>query len=324
MSRLRHDLALLLLVLALVAVGVATLAAGRLGIPPAQQPAALRELLDGGGGLVLRRLRGPRLATGIGAGAALGIAGALFQRATTNALVTPDVIGVTAAAGAGAAVATLTGQPVAAGALVGALAAGAILPWVTRTGFREPAPLIVAGIGVAAASTAVTQLTLVWLRQSEALALASALAGSLNARSWSDAAVVWAALLPLGVVALALRTDLDLLTLGDDLAHTLGSRPGRVRTAALLCGIGLTAAAVTAAGPITFVALTAPHLARWATGRPAMGAAGLVGALTVAAADLAVAHVPVLDGLPVGVVTALLGGAFLGVLLLSQLREGKL
>ncbi|ATH96950.1 FecCD family ABC transporter permease [Dermabacter jinjuensis] len=323
-SRTRHVLAVVILVVALVASCAWTLAVGRLGTPITRQPQALLDLLTGRGSLALTTLRGPRLAVAVGAGAALGLAGALFQRATANPLVTPDVIGITTAAGAGMAVASALNVPTSLGALGGALAAGLIIPWATTTGFRNPGAVIVAGIGVAAASTALTQFVLVFSRQSEAMALAAALTGSLTARTWGDALVVWSVLLPLGPVALALRVDLDLISLGDDVAHGLGSRPAKTRSFALLVGILLTVGAVAAAGPLAFVALTAPHLARGLTGRPAMGSAALIGATTVCLADLAVRHVAFLAGLPVGVLTALIGGLFLGAVLISQIREGSL
>ena len=323
-SRTRHLVAVVILMAILVASCAWTLAIGRLGIPLANQPQALVELLTGRGSLVLTILRGPRLAVAVGAGAALGLAGALFQRATANPLVTPDVIGITTAAGAGTAVASALNAPTSLGALGGALAAGVILPWVTTTGFRNPGAVIVAGIGVAAAATATTQFVLVFSRQSEAMALAAALTGSLTARTWGDALIVWSVLVPLGLVAMGLRIDLDLISLGDDVAHGLGSRPARTRTIALSVGILLTVGAVAAAGPLAFVALTAPHLARGLTGLPAMGSAALVGATTVCLADLAVQRLTFLDGLPVGILTALIGGLFLGAVLISQLRKGSL
>lgn len=323
-SRVRHIVAVMLLVVALLASCAWTLAIGRLGIPLASQPQALVELVTGRGSLALTVLRGPRLAVAVGAGAALGLAGALFQRATANPLVTPDVIGITTAAGAGTALASAFGLPTGLGALGGALAAGVIIPWVTTTGFRNPGAVIVAGIGVAAAATATTQFVLVFSRQSEAMALAAALTGSLTARTWGDALTVWSVLVPLSLVAMGLRADLDLIGLGDEIAHGLGSRPDRTRTIALSVGILLTVGAVAAAGPLAFVALTAPHLARGLTGLPAMGSAALAGATTVCLADLAVQRLAFLDGLPVGILTALIGGLFLGAVLISQLRRGFL
>lgn len=323
-GRLRHAIALVALGTGLLALACWTLAVGRLGIPVAGQPRALLSLFTGDAGFALQVLRGPRLAVAIGAGAALGLAGSLFQRATANPLVTPDVIGITAAAGAGTALAAVAGWPAGPSALAGALLAGLVVPLATTTGFRNPGAVIVAGIGVAAASASATQFVLVQSRQQEALALASALAGSLTARTWADAATTWLPLVPAGLVALALRTDLDLVALGDDVAHGLGSRPARTRTLALGTGIVLTAGAVAAAGPVTFVALTAPHLARGLAGRASGTASALVGAVVVVAADLAVQHWAPLDGLPVGVLTALLGGAFLGAVLFTQLRKGAL
>lgn len=320
----RRAAAIVALALALAALAVLSLVLGTLGTPLGELPQALVGLLAGEGPFVLRQLRAPRLATAIAAGGALGLAGALFQRASSNPLVTPDVLGITTAAGAGVALARLAGAPAWLGAIGGATTAVALILLASGGAVRTPGRVIVAGIGVAAGSAAIIQLVLVWSRQSEALAIASALAGNLTARGWDDAALAWAALVPCGLAALTLRRDLLLLELGDDAAHGLGSRPQRTRAAAFAIGVALTAAAVSAAGPVAFIALMAPQLARWATGRAAMGSAALVGAILTLAADLATQHLTPLDGLPVGIVTALVGGAFLAVRLAADLRRGTL
>ncbi|GMA19331.1 iron chelate uptake ABC transporter family permease subunit [Arsenicicoccus piscis] len=325
MTARRPVLAVAGLVLTLVVVASATLAAGRLGIAPGRQLDALWDLArTGDGPFVLKRLRGPRLATGIGAGAALGLAGALLQRTSGNPLVTPDVIGITAGAGAGLSLSLLVPSlPAGVGAVLGAALAALIVHRSTGVGFRDPAAVIVAGIGVAALATALTQCVMISVRREEAEALGAALTGSLAARTWTQAGTVALAVLVLGAVASTLRGRLRLLELGDEAAHALGGAPGPTRALATAVSIALTAAAVSVAGPIMFAALTAPHLARWVTGRVPLLTAALVGALVVAAADLAVQQVPAVQQLPVGVLTAAIGGVFLGALLLQQWRTGR-
>ncbi|MCH8614325.1 iron chelate uptake ABC transporter family permease subunit [Arsenicicoccus dermatophilus] len=325
MTARRPSLVVLLLLVLLTAVAVATLAAGRLGIPPAQQPAAWQDLLTGDGSLVMRRLRGPRLVVGLGAGACLGLAGALLQRATGNVLVTPDVLGVTAGAGAGAVVAAvLLDAPTATGSVLGAALAAVAVHVATGRGYRLPSAVIIAGIGTTAVAGAVTQHLLLVVRREEATALTAALTGSLSARTWDQAVGVVAALAALATVALTIRRPLELLALGDDAAHCLGGRPDLTRTVATVLSVALTAAAVAVAGPITFVALAAPQIARRALGQEPLLTAALTGALVVSAADLAVQQAPPVAGLPVGVVTAALGAGVLALTLGQAWRRGTL
>ncbi len=129
------------LLVLLLAAAVATLTWGRLGLDPADLPAALLGDAQGKDRFVFNRLRGPRLTVAIGVGAALGLSGALFQSVTRNPLGSPDVIGLSAGAGAGAAICALMFPgtvPVALGALIGAVAAMALVYVSTGTGFRNP------------------------------------------------------------------------------------------------------------------------------------------------------------------------------------------
>jgi iron complex transport system permease protein len=313
----------------LVAAAAATLTLGRLGIPLARLPT----VVAGGGEatetFVLDRLRGPRLIVAAGTGAALGLAGALFQSVTRNPLGSPDVIGLGAGAGAGAAIAALALPgivPVPLGALAGAALAMLVVATATGTGLRHPGRLIVAGIGVAAMAHAVSDFVVSVMARDQASALNAYLYGSLGARDWDHAAVIWGVLALAVPLVLVLAGPVAVNEMGDELADALGGRARATRTAAIGLSVVLTAAAVAVAGPIAFVSLTAPQIGRRMTGAagPNLAVAALVGALLLVLADLAVQQSPVGDGLPVGLFTMALGGVYLGYLLIREWRRGKL
>lgn len=317
------------LVLLVAAAAVATLCLGRLGIPPARLPTVA---LGGGEAtetFVLQRLRGPRLTVAMGTGAALGLAGALFQSVTRNPLGSPDVIGLGAGAGAGAAFAALVLPgvvPVPMGALAGAALAMVVVATVTGTGLRHPGRLIVAGIGVAAMAQAFTHFVISVMARDQAGVLAAYVNGSLGARSWEHAATIWAVLLLVLPLAMALAGPVGVNEMGDELADALGARSAPTRTAAVTLSVVLSAAAVSVAGPIAFVSLTAPQIARRLSAAPGpnLALSALVGALLLVMADLAVQQAPIGDGLPVGVFTMALGGVYLGYLLVREWRKGVL
>jgi iron complex transport system permease protein len=317
------------LVLVIAAVAVITLTAGRLGI---ELPNLLPALLsDPGGkeGFVLGRLRGPRLAVAVATGATLGVAGTLFQTVTRNPLGSPDVIGLGAGAAAGAAAAGLLWPgviPIPAGALLGASIAMAAVWLGTGRGFSSPSRFIIVGIGVSAMGYAFTQYVIARSGREQATVLASYLNGTLASRSWGDAAVIWAALAVLLPAALLLGRRLLLIEMGDETADALGGRSGRTRLLSIAVAVCLSAAAVSVAGPVAFVALTAPQIAR-RLGR--MAGAGIVlsaatGALLLATADLLVQQAPFDVHLPVGILTAAVGGVYLGYLLIREWKKGTI
>ncbi|MFF4871884.1 FecCD family ABC transporter permease [Streptomyces sp. NPDC000961] len=313
-------------VLLLLAAAVATLSMGRLGIHPADLPSALMGEATGKNAFVLNRLRGPRLVVAVATGAAFGLSGALFQSVTRNPLGSPDVIGLSAGSGAGAAAAALffpDTVPVSVGALVGAVAAMALVYVSTGTGFRNPGRLVVAGIGVAAMSTALTQYVVYAVERDKASALTAYINGSLSARSWDDATVIWTVLLVCLPLAALLARPLSIGEMGDDLSTGLGTRPGRTATAAVALSIVLSAGAVSVAGPIAFVSLTAPQIAKRVTrsGGPQLVMSALLGALLLVLADLAAQQLPFFDDLPVGLYTMAVGGVYLGYLLLREWKR---
>ncbi|MEU5162678.1 iron chelate uptake ABC transporter family permease subunit [Streptomyces sp. NPDC020875] len=320
--------ALGLLALTVVA-SVATLTLGRLGIPLAELGTALSGGAEGRDAFVLERLRGPRLVVALGTGCALGLSGALFQSATRNPLGSPDVIGVAAGAGAGASAAALflTGTvPVPVGALVGAVLAMVLVYLSTGTGFRNPGRLVVAGIGVAAICQATTQYVVYAMERDNASALTAYINGSLSSRSWEDATTIGLVLLVAAVPLLLLARPLGAGEMGDDIAQGLGAEPRRTKTCAVVLAIVLAAGAVAVAGPIAFIALTAPQVAKRLTRLPGphLLLSGVTGALLLVVADLCAQQLPLFENLPVGIYTMAIGGAYLGLLILGERRRGRL
>lgn len=279
---------------------------------------------------IVNDLRLPRALVGLLVGAALGVSGAIFQSISRNPLGSPDIIGF----GQGSTVGALTvivlfhGSPlaVAAGSLAGGLVTGVViylLAWRRGVhGYR----LVLVGIGAAAVLTAVNGYLLTKADLVDAARAYVWMAGSLNGRDWDQ---VWP-LLALSAVlvpsAMAYARPLRMLEMGDDVAYALGVRPERTRIVLMLSAVLLTAAATAAAGPVSFVALTAPQLARRLTRAPGpnLFASLLMGATLLLAADLAAQRAFGADRLPVGVLTGVLGGAYLLWLLVSERRARRI
>jgi len=272
---------------------------------------------DGAARFVVLELRLPRAVTGLLAGAALGVAGAVFQDVTRNPLVAPDIVGVAGGASLAAAAVIVYAPPGDAAplaALAGALAAGALLYALAWRGGVSGQRLVLAGIGVAAFANAGVGYVLTQGRIFEVARAYVWLVGSLNAAGWNHAwplAVAVAVLVP---ALLALGRRIDALALGDDAARALGLGVERTRLLALGGATVLTAAAVAAAGPVAFVAFVAPHIAR-RLARPASAqslllVAAATGAALVVLADLAgrLAFAP--TEIPAGIVTSVLAAPY--------------
>lgn len=317
------------LVAGILVIAAATLTLGRLGIDLAD---LLPTVLGAGTGpdrIVFATIRGPRLVTAIAAGAAFGVSGALFQAVTRNPLGSPDVIGLSSGAAAGAAAFGLvwTGiLPLPVGALVGAFAAMALV-WVgTGRGFSSPGRMLLVGIGVSAMALAFVQYAIARAGLEQAVVVAAFVNGSLASRSWGHAAIIVTSVLVLLPCALILSRRLQLVEMGDEQADALGARSGATRLLAILIGIGLATAAVSVAGPIAFIALTAPQIARRLSRMPGPGVllSALMGAFLLALADLVTQQAPFDVQLPVGILTAAIGGIYLGYLLIAEWKKGTL
>lgn len=277
-----------------------------------------------GDDFIVHELRLPRTLTGLLVGAAFGLAGGIFQTLVRNPLASPDIIGITWGASAGAVTAIVifgaVGSVVSLSALAGALAAAAVIYLVAWRDGVSGARLVLIGIAFAAMLQAlVTYL----LTRAEIFTAADALVwitGSLNGETRSSlVSLIWG-LAPVVVALLVARRWLGALHLGDESARGLGLPVERSRLALILIAVALTAVATAAAGPIAFVAFVSAPIARRLVGGPvALIATALVGMSVVMAADLIAVHA-LSTSFPVGVVTGLVGGPYLLYVLATSNR----
>lgn len=277
-------------------------------------------LLVGPAGLNLDAitLRAPRVAAAVIGGAGLAVAGVAMQALLRNALAEPFVLGMSGGASLGAVAAVLLcpGLPPMPSAAVGALAAALLVTAVGRTqeGLLPPTRLLLAGCAVAAVFGALTGFLLAVAPQARAAGAALYFtSGSLGAATPTTLGV--ALLGTAGSLAALLRhaASLDRLLLGEETAASLGVDVPRLRAGLLLLAAGLTGAVVAMGGPIAFVGLAAPHLARLrvgATHQRLLPVAAAVGALLLVVADTAARAAFAPREIPTGVVTAALGGPF--------------
>jgi len=281
---------------------------------------------------IVADLRLPRALTGLLVGAAFGLSGAIVQALARNPLASPDVIGITAGASAAAVAVIVLGG---AGWLGGLGTAGAALLGGYLTAFAvyllawrrgvHGYRLVLVGIGVAAVMTSLTSYLLVRAELTDAQRATIWLTGSLNGRGWEHVRPVAAALLVLAPVALLLGRRLAALGFGDDTAKGLGVGVERTRWGLLAVGVGLAGVATASAGPVAFVALVAPQIARRLTRSPGVPllSAALTGALVMVASDVVARRVLAPTELPVGIVTAIIGAPFLLWLLARANRLGS-
>lgn len=272
-------------------------------------------------------LRLPRASLGLLAGVCFGIAGITFQTLLRNPLASPDIIGISqgaaAAAVVGIVVLSLGDTLVSAIALVAALLTALTIYLLSdRRGFAGTR-LILIGIGIDALLRSITSYLLSRASEWDLAAAMQWLTGSLNGATW---ATVWPVALACAVVVpllLARSRDLGALSLGDDVAASLGVAVRPARLVLVVGAVALLAFATAACGPIAFVAFMAgPIAARVVgTGGSLLVPAALVGALLVLLADLAGQNL-FENRYPVGVVTGALGAPFLLYLLVRTNRSG--
>ncbi|MGW3682658.1 FecCD family ABC transporter permease [Streptomyces prasinus] len=319
-----------LLLLVALAASVVLIGTGDFPIPAADVVRTLLGEGDPGQEFIVTELRLPRVLVGLLVGASLGLAGALFQSISRNPLGSPDVLGLGQGATAGALVVIVlfsgTADQVALGALAGGLATGFaiyVLAWKRGVhGYR----LVLVGIGVSAIVTAVNGYLLTKSDIVDAARAIVWMTGSLEGRDWDQVWPLLALCAVLVPLVLAHSRGLRTMEMGDDVSYALGVRVERVRLVLMLSAVLLTASATAASGPVGFIALTAPQLARRLTRAPGpnlvpamcMGAALLVGS------DWISQRVFGAGQLPVGVVTGVLGGVYLLWLLVTERRAGRI
>ncbi|WP_307619846.1 iron chelate uptake ABC transporter family permease subunit [Streptomyces sp. V3I7] len=324
-----------LTVVALLLVAACVASVALIGTGDAKIPAAdvLRALAGDGTpfqNFIVNELRLPRVLVGLLVGASLGLGGALFQAVSRNPLGSPDVLGLAQGSTAGALVVIVllsgSAAEVTAGALVGGLATGLaiyLLAWKRGVhGYR----LVLVGIGVSAVVTAINGYLLTKADLVDAARAVVWMTGSLNGRDWSQVWPLLALCAVLVPLVLGQARGLRMLEMGDDVAYALGVRVERVRLLLMVAAVLLTATATAAAGPVSFVALTAPQLARRLTCSPGpnLVASLCMGAALLVTADWASQRAFGADQLPVGVVTGVLGGVYLLWLLVTERKAGRI
>ncbi|MFD9431641.1 FecCD family ABC transporter permease [Streptomyces sp. NPDC060002] len=310
--------------LLVAAAAVLSLAVGTRAVPPS---AVLDALLHGGSSpdaLVVRSLRLPRTEIGLSAGAALGLAGAALQAVTRNPLADPGILGLSQGASAGVVLAVSLG--LADGfsgyvryAFAGAVAAACLVYAIAARGRGGASPVKLALAGTALSAMTAGATTVVLTSSSATLdQFRFWQVGALSGRD-ADTVVRMLPFLAVGAaLVLACARGLDALALGDETARALGHRVHTVRVCAALGATLLTASAVAAAGPVAFVGLAVPHLARRiaraAAHRLVLPLSALLGAALLLLADVAGRVVRAPAEVPAGVMTALVGVPVLVVL----------
>ncbi|MEU6732786.1 FecCD family ABC transporter permease [Streptomyces physcomitrii] len=318
----------LLLALLLTVMGV-SLTTGDFELSLTEVLKALTGNGDPGADFIVNTLRMPRLVTALSVGAALAVSGGILQSLTGNPLGSPDIIGFTngSAVGALIVIVTLHGSmtDIAIGALIGGLATALAIYLLIRGRGLQGFRLVVIGIGVSALLLAVNSYLITRASWQEALEAQAWLIGSLNNRGWDQARAIGLACLILLPLAFVLARRLSMVELGDATATGLGVEVARTRTVLLFVCVALSAFATAVAGPITFVALAAPQLARRLTGSsgPALIPTALMGAVLLTGGDLAVQRLFAPTPLPVGTATGTLGGLYLIWLLITESRKSR-
>jgi iron complex transport system permease protein len=320
---------------------VAGLAIGPVPINPAGVAAELLNLIPGvevHSGLtpqeaaIVTRLRLPRVVLGLLVGAMLALAGGCYQGVFRNPLADPYLLGVAAGAGLGATVAVvvapaLTHSAIPAFAFAGALVAVGLTYSLGAAGggrVRTPVTLILAGVAVAAFLTAIQT----YLQQRDVDVIREVytwLLGRLAPTGWREVRLLLPYALVAGAVILAFRRRLDVLSLGDDEAASLGVHPRRTRYVLLVAASLGTAAAVAVSGLVGFVGIIVPHTVRLLAGtsyRVILPLSALFGGAFLTLADLAARTVMSPSEVPLGVVTAFLGAPFFIFVLRTATRVG--
>jgi iron complex transport system permease protein len=332
-ARISRALAVaLLLAAALSASGVLAL---MLGVTPIQPDEVLRILFSAEGErvprLVIWTLRMPRFLLGALSGAALALVGVLLQDALGNPLAEPGLLGVSTGASLVVAAVLVFDLAVPFGslpvlALAGGMASGLVILGATRL-TRDPVRMILIGAALSSLLGALITCCVVLAKPDDIQLLYTFMVGSLTGRDWDSFALA-APWLLIGIpLALLFARPLNLLQLGDEVAEGLGLPVFRTRLLILLLGAGLVAAVVAVCGPIGFVALLAPHMARRLLGTPdarhVLPVAGLLGAVLLTSADLLAREVLRPAELPVGLVTIALGSPLALALLRRAIAQSR-
>ena len=281
--------------------------------------------LQGASHEVIWDIRFPRVLAALLIGAALGVAGAISQAATNNPLADPSIIGTTAGASFGAAIAVILSiasigtWPVTVFAFLGALFASL----ATFAASRSAIQLVIVGIATSALLSALVGLLLTIADRPDARSIAFWSLGSLALVSMQSISLLAPVVIVGVILAWYISQKLDLLALGDQEVRFLGLNPQRMRLGAFLVISLLIATAVSTVGSIAFLALAAPHITRFLIGpsnRPLVIGSAVIGAGLLLIADTAARAIAPPFELPIGLITSLIGAPIL-ILVLRRSSE---
>ncbi|WP_086826428.1 iron chelate uptake ABC transporter family permease subunit [Allokutzneria sp. NRRL B-24872] len=315
-------------VLALAVAGMAVLAL-MTGSYPLSAGQVVSALTGGETGLVhsiVVEWRLPRVAAALVFGASLGVSGAIFQSLLRNPLAEPGIIGFSQGSYTGALIVILvvngTYWQLVGGALLGGMATAVVVYVLAYRRGVQGFRLIVVGIGISAMLGSLNTWLILKADLKVAMAAAAWGAGSLNGTSWNQVLVGGAFIVVLLLLAAMLSRPMRQLELGDEAAASQGVRVAPARLGLIGVGVALTATVTAASGPITFISLLAPQIARRIarTAGITLAPAAFVGALLCLVADYLAQHIAPTP-LPVGTITVMLGGGYLGWLLFTEARR---
>ncbi|MEM8922837.1 MAG: iron chelate uptake ABC transporter family permease subunit [Actinomycetota bacterium] len=318
------------LTIATVALGLVSISVGSFDVPIAD---VIQHLLGNpteDTEFIVGTLRLPRVLVAIGVGFAFGMSGAIFQSLVRNPLGSPDLIGFTSGASLGAVIVIFyidgSRAQISAGAVLGGAITAVLVYFLAWKRGVQAYRLVLVGIGAKFAVDALVDYSLTRADVRDVQEAAVWLTGSLNGRSWDDFRVIVVALVVLGPLAVLMQRRLDRLELGDDTAAALGLSVARAKLALVIVGVGLASLGVASAGPVVFIAFVAGPVARRLISSPgaAVVAAGFTGAFLMVLADLAARTLVPGTDVPVGIMTAGIGGPYLLWLLHRQARTGAL
>ena len=321
----KHRLIVMFLGLLLIAVILASFLFGRYPVPPAELAGILWNQIVGGMEpywtkqmeTAVWNIRLPRILLSVLVGSSLASAGAAYQGVFQNPMASPDILGASAGAGFGAALAILAGlngAGITAAAFVMSLLTVILVLWISRYAKGDRIlGLILTGMMVSSLFQAGTSFIKLAADPGNKLPqITYWLMGSLSGAAWSDISFiiipVFAGMLPL----LLLRWKLNVLAMGDDEAKAMGVNPQRIRFVIILCSTLLTAASVSVSGMIGWVGLVIPHMMRRLVGsdyRFLMPASILGGGIFLLLVDN-VSRNAASSGIPIGILTAFIGAPF--------------
>lgn len=273
---------------------------------------------------IIWQIRAPRILGAVLIGVTLALAGVLAQGSTNNPLADPAFLGTTAGAALGVVIGVLTNTVNIASigsiawATFGALSATLLTFWLARNALQ----LIIIGIAVSATLSAIVGIAITVADRSDARSVTFWSLGSLSLLTWSNVVVLSVVAITIILGARTLAPQLDLLSLGDAQVRHGGRDPQRIRLIAFLILSIAIATAVSQVGTIAFLALAAPHIARFLVGpshKYLVGAAAVIGALILLIADTAARSIAPPQDLPIGLLISLIGAP---VLILALKRGG--